>query len=62
MRTLALRRGRATGVPAAQPLALGLIWYVHIGFDRMLDYGLKYSLGFHSTHLGLLGRGGQPDL
>ena len=56
----------AAGVLGAQPLvlALGLIWCAHIGFDRMLGYGLKYSAGFHSTHLGTLGsyvRGGQPD-
>ena len=54
----------AAGVLGAQPLLLGLalIWCAHIGFDRMLGYGLKYSVGFHSTHLGLWGRGGEPDL
>lgn len=54
----------AAGVLGAQPLALalGLIWCAHIGFDRMLGYGLKYSAGFHNTHLCPLGRGGQPDL
>ena len=56
----------AAGLLGAHPLvlALGLIWCAHIGFDRMLGYGLKYSAGFHSTHLGTLGsyvRGGQPD-
>lgn len=32
--------------------ALGLIWVAHIGFDRMLGYGLKLPTGFHDTHLG----------
>lgn len=37
-------------------LSGGLIWCAHIGFDRMLGYGLKYSRGFGFTHLGLIGR------
>jgi hypothetical protein len=37
-------------------LAAGVIWVAHIGFDRMLGYGLKYAGGFHSTHLGRVGR------
>src|SRR6478609_3882372 len=39
------------------PLCLGLaaIWAAHIGFDRMLGYGLKYSSGFNDTHLGRIG-------
>ena len=28
-----------------------LIWAAHIGFDRLLGYGLKYSAGFKVTHL-----------
>lgn len=39
-------------------LATGLIWTAHIGFDRMLGYGLKYSSGFRFTHLGVIGRRG----
>lgn len=35
---------------------VGLIWASHIGFDRMLGYGLKYALGFSHTHLGQIGR------
>ena len=35
-----------------------LIWFVHIGFDRMLGYGLKGPVDFKQTHLGWLGRGG----
>lgn len=31
--------------------ALALVWIVHIGFDRMLGYGLKYETGFGDTHL-----------
>jgi hypothetical protein len=37
--------------------ALALIWVAHIGFDRMLGYGLKYASGFGDTHLGRIGRG-----
>lgn len=33
-------------------LALGCIWAGHVGFDRMLGYGLKHSDSFHHTHLG----------
>jgi hypothetical protein len=42
--------------PASVPVAIGLIWGAHIGFDRALGYGLKYSRGFGHTHLGLIGR------
>ncbi len=34
----------------------GVIWCAHIGFDRALGYGLKYSAGFSFTHLGVIGR------
>jgi hypothetical protein len=46
------------GLLLASPVATsaGLIWCAHIGFDRMLGYGLKYSAGFGFTHLGLIGR------
>jgi hypothetical protein len=37
-------------------LAAGLIGLAHVGFDRLLGYGLKYPLGFGYTHLG---RGGK---
>jgi hypothetical protein len=33
-----------------------LIWINHIGFDRMMGYGLKYADGFHFTHLGMTGK------
>jgi hypothetical protein len=38
---------------------VALVWLAHIGFDRAVGYGLKYPTGFHSTHLGRIGRGGQ---
>jgi uncharacterized protein DUF4260 len=47
--------GFALGSTVAAELAL--IWIAHIGFDRMLGYGLKYASGFGDTHLGRLGRG-----
>ena len=40
--------------PALIPFAL--IWINHIGVDRMLGYGLKYSDGFSFTHLGRVGK------
>jgi hypothetical protein len=33
-------------------IAVALIWFAHIGVDRMVWYGLKYSSGFKDTHLG----------
>jgi hypothetical protein len=35
--------------------ALALIWAAHIGFDRLLGYGLKYPSAFGHTHLGVIG-------
>jgi len=32
-------------------LPFALIWTAHIGFDRMLGYGLKYPTRFNDTHL-----------
>lgn len=42
----------------AEPLllALALLWAAHIGFDRMLGYGLKLPTDFRDTHLGRIGR------
>ena len=39
-------------------LAIAAVWAAHIGFDRMLGYGLKYSSAFSDTHLGPIGRAG----
>ncbi len=48
----------AAGVWSAAPwvIAAGWVWVCHIGFDRMLGYGLKYGQGFRYTHLGKIGR------
>lgn len=41
------------GFFGANPLALqiALIWFAHIGADRLLGYGLKYPSAFKDTHL-----------
>lgn len=46
------------GLLLGTPLLLGLaaVWAAHIGFDRMLGYGLKYASAFGDTHLGRIGR------
>jgi hypothetical protein len=46
------------GFAASSPLELSIamIWLAHIGFDRMLGYGLKYTAGFGFTHLGRIGK------
>jgi uncharacterized protein DUF4260 len=36
---------------------VALIWINHIGVDRFLGFGLKYSEGFGFTHLGRMGSG-----
>jgi Domain of unknown function (DUF4260) len=41
--------------------AVSLVWAAHIGFDRMLGYGLKYPDGFAFTHLGRIGRAASPQ-
>ncbi|HKE28492.1 MAG TPA: DUF4260 domain-containing protein [Bryobacteraceae bacterium] len=46
--------GYLAGLPVA--LAVGLIGLAHVGFDRLLGYGLKYPLGFGYTHLGRVGK------
>ena len=38
-------------LPAAACIPYALIWLAHIGFDRMLGYGLKYPTFFKDTHL-----------
>ncbi|MBR0689191.1 DUF4260 domain-containing protein [Bradyrhizobium manausense] len=44
------------GVASPLTLSIALIWLAHIGIDRALGYGLKYSAGFGFTHLGRIGR------
>ncbi len=46
--------------PHTHLAAISLIWLAHIGFDRMLGYGLKYATGFRTTHLGLIGKPQSP--
>ncbi len=41
-------------VPAVLPVAM--IWFAHLGFDRLLGYGLKYPTAFGDTHLATNGR------
>lgn len=41
------------GILTGSPLlvSLALVWFAHIGFDRMVGFGLKYPTGFFDTHL-----------
>jgi len=50
------------GFAFASPLVLSIamIWLAHIGVDRALGYGLKYSAGFGFTHLGRIGGAAMP--
>lgn len=41
--------GVLTGVDLI--LSVALVWFAHIGFDRMVGYGLKYPTNFFDTHL-----------
>ena len=41
--------GRSEGWPLL--LAVAVIWFAHIVFDRMLGYGLKCPTHFKDTHL-----------
>lgn len=43
------------GAPSAV-WRFAIVWTAHIGFDRLLGYGLKHPTGFRDTHLGVLGR------
>lgn len=36
--------------------SIALIWFGHIGVDRLLGYGLKLPTAFRDTHLGRIGR------
>jgi hypothetical protein len=48
----------ALGIAFFAPMVLSIatIWLAHIGIDRSLGYGLKYSAGFAFTHLGRIGK------
>jgi hypothetical protein len=42
-------------LPQFDLIAIALIWAAHIGIDRALGFGLKYSAGAALTHLGRIG-------
>jgi hypothetical protein len=50
--------GVASGSRPAYSIAL--IWFGHIGMDRLLGYGLKYPTSFSHTHLGVIGARQRP--
>lgn len=35
---------------------IGIVFFGHSAFDRILGYGLKFSDSFNNTHLGKIGR------
>jgi hypothetical protein len=41
---------------AQTAVLIGVVWYFHIAWDRMLGYGLKLPTSFNDTHLGRIGR------
>jgi hypothetical protein len=53
----------AIGVIADNSLmwSIAIIWFGHIGMDRLVGYGLKYPDSFHHTHLGWKGRDKTTD-
>ena len=44
------------GVGRNDVVPYALIWLAHIGFDRVLGFGLKYPTRFQDTHLGPIRR------
>lgn len=48
----------AVGWGLGLPVLFGpaLFWTAHIGFDRLMGYGLKYGAAFGATHLGWRGK------
>jgi uncharacterized protein DUF4260 len=42
-------------------LCFACIWAAHVGFDRLLGYGLKYATNFGDTHLGRRGRADRAE-
>lgn len=51
---LALAGVGLVAAPAVLPFAL--IWGAHVGWDRLVGYGLKYASSFDHTHLGPIGK------
>ena len=43
--------GFGVGGESDLALSVGLIWFAHIGADRLLGYGLKYPVDFKQTHI-----------
>jgi hypothetical protein len=43
--------GFGVGADNRVAVAVALIWFAHIGADRMLGYGLKYPADFKQTHI-----------
>ena len=43
--------GYSLGSNRPAMVLLSLIWIAHIGFDRMIGFGLKYPTRFNDTHL-----------
>ncbi len=41
----------AYGAHRPLAMAIAIIWFSHIAFDRLLGYGLKYPTHFKDTHL-----------
>jgi hypothetical protein len=41
--------GLFVGAPLA--VSVALVWFAHIGMDRLIGYGLKYPTNFKDTHL-----------
>lgn len=39
------------GEGRSSAMAVAIIWFSHIAFDRLLGYGLKYPTRFNDTHL-----------
>ncbi|MDJ0931382.1 DUF4260 domain-containing protein [Breoghania sp.] len=46
--------GILLGLPVM--VSCAIIWFGHIGFDRMFGFGLKSVDGFKVTHLGTMSR------
>jgi len=51
----AILAGTGLATHAHLAIAVALVWANHIAVDRLLGFGLKYSNGFASTHLGQAG-------
>jgi Domain of unknown function (DUF4260) len=52
---------RASDMPLDLLLCFACIWAAHVGFDRLLGYGLKYGTNFGDTHLGRRGRADRAE-